>query len=91
MISSPSGLTLLLDVCGMESAGDYVCEAENRFGVDRKSYNLTREMVLGVERENSEFNFIFHQALPLVSLGVKQSLGKFFLCLLILVNFVNFL
>ena len=75
MISPPSGLTLLLDVCGIEGVGDYVCEAENRFGVDRKSYNLTREMVLGVERDNREFNFIYHQALPLVSFGVKLRLG----------------
>jgi hypothetical protein len=91
MVSSPSGLTLQLDVCGMEGVGDYVCEAENRFGVDRKTYNLTREIVLGVKSENREFNFIHQQALPLVSLGVKQSLENFLLCLLILVNFVNFL
>ena len=91
MIFSPSDLTLLLDVCRMEGVGDYVCEAENRFGVDRKSYKLTREMVLGVERNNREFNFIYHQALPLVSLGVKQSLGNVFLMMLILVNYANFL
>jgi hypothetical protein len=91
MISSPSGLTLLLDVCGMEGVGDYVCEAENRFGVDRKSYNLTREMILGVERDNREFNFIYHQALPLVSLGVKLRLADVFVLILILINYVNFL
>ena len=91
MIFSPSGLTLLLDVCRMEGVGDYVCEAENRFGVDRKSYNLTREMVLGVERDNREFNFIYHQALPLVSFGIKHSFGNVFLLILILVNHVNFL
>ena len=62
----------------MEGVGDYVCEAENRFGVDRKSYNLTREMVLGVERDNREFNFIYHQALPLVFFCVKESLGNGF-------------
>ena len=78
MLSSPSGLTLLLDVCGMEGVGDYVYEAENRFGVDRKSYNLTREMVLGVEIDNREFNFIYHQALPLVFCCVKESLGNGF-------------
>ena len=55
MISSPSGLTLLLDVCRMEGVGDYMCEAENRFGVDSKSYSLTSEMVLGVERDSKIF------------------------------------
>ena len=91
MLSSSSGLTLMLDVCGMEGVGDYVCEAENRFGVDRKIYNLTRQMVFGVERDNRGFHFIYHQALPLVSFGVRQSLGTVSLLILILVNYVNFL
>ena len=75
----------------MESVGEYVCEAENRFGVDRKGYSLTREMVLGVERDNREFNFIYHRALPLVSFGIKQSLANVFLLNLIFLNRANFL
>ena len=75
----------------MEGVGDYMCEAENRFGVDSKSYSLTREMILGVEMDNREFNFIYHQTLPLVSFNVKLRLGNAFSLILILVNYVYFL
>ena len=91
MISSPSSLIIMLDACRLESVGEYVCQAENRFGVDRERHKLTREGVLEMERRNIQFNFIYQQALPIVSFSNNIQFENIPLSLLLFVNIVKLL
>jgi len=69
IISSPSSKLIKVSMCDLGSVGEYVCEAENMIGRVRKSFMLSREDVLENSRRNMEVNFIYQQALPLVSIS----------------------